>query len=72
MARPKNINIEDRDIFNPVNIEKKITVQEYLSNFSKNRDLDKTFIVWCRNNQYFNKSKDEWDGVFKCFFEETE
>jgi uridine kinase len=52
--------------------ESKMILAVYLSNYSKNRDLDQTFKNWCRHNKFVNKTKSEWDIIFKSFCEETE
>jgi hypothetical protein len=50
-----------------------MTLNEYLSNFSKNRNLDKIIISWYRKKNQFNPSckKEFWDKTIKEFNEEV-
>ena len=57
-----------------LNIPESIKLPYYLANFSKDHDIDKTFISWCINNDiaYQMKTKTEWDTILQQFIKETE
>jgi hypothetical protein len=53
----------------------RITLDEYLSNFSEKRRLDTVIKQWfiSRNgSKYCIKTKKEWDKEIKIFFSQTE
>lgn len=52
----------------------KITLNEYLSNYNRNRNLDGIFKKWFFKKDRSNpiKTKEEWDILIKKFFTETE
>lgn len=52
-----------------------ITLDNYLSNFSKNRLIDKAVKLWFTSkngNGYCLKPVKEWDNIIGDFFSETE
>lgn len=51
----------------------KFTVTEYLCTYSKKRNLDNAFIIWCRKKDNSNPAKtiEEWDLIIKEFLNEV-
>lgn len=52
----------------------KITLNEYLSEYSKKRNMDKIIKNWYQNKEKMNvsKSKNEWDQIVEEFYNETD
>lgn len=52
----------------------KITLNEYLSNYNRNRTLDSVLKKWFLKKDRSNplKTKEEWDVLIEKFFTETE
>ena len=50
------------------------TLDEYLSNFSKNRKIDTVIKKWYQKKQVLNvsKSQEQWDRIIQEFYNETE
>jgi len=70
-----NSYIKENPIFPVVETSETIyTLNEYLSNFSRNRNLDNVITKWHQRQQYQNikKTKNEWDIIITNFFNETE
>jgi hypothetical protein len=51
----------------------KLTINEYLSTYSRKRNLDNAFITWCRKKNANNpqKSLDSWNNLLKEFLNEV-
>jgi hypothetical protein len=53
---------------------KKITLNQYLSVFNRDRKMDKIFIKWFQKKDKSNpsKKKEDWDKIINYFWNETE
>jgi hypothetical protein len=52
-----------------------MTLEKYLSNHSKHRNIDKVIVKWFARNfgaEFCEKSKEDWDTVIEQFFGEVE
>jgi hypothetical protein len=51
----------------------KITLNEYLATYSRNRNLDGTIVKWYQKKDARNtqRTKDEWDALIKQFNSEV-
>lgn len=51
----------------------KLSLNEYLATYSRNRTLDTVITKWCiRNGMVGKKSVDLWDGIISNFYKETD
>lgn len=73
MGRKKNYINKTNEEDNKTNDENKMNINEYLSNYSKKRNLDSIFINWFHAKDSSNprKTKSEWDYLLQLFYKET-